>query len=261
MLIPLSEVIGIFGHTPFSVAHIGGHRGQEAESYRDAGIERVVWFEANPAMIGPLRGHVEPFGHRVIEACLDETSGNEVTFHISDSANHSNDGQSSSLLELGTHRQSHPEVRYVSDITVTTSTLDDLMIGTELGGWMVDLDSFGDRDSGDGYGPSTLANLDVQGLELRVLQGAERFLAECPILYLEVNIAELYQGCARFPELEEWLMTRGYQFERVLLAGCQRVDCSDHGNRYVGWGDGIAIRRDNPTRYVDRHPECADWYR
>jgi len=241
MLIPLSEVIEAYGAVPRGVLHVGGHKGQEADAYSAAGIDKVVWFEANPAMIGPLKKHVEPYGHTVIEACLGETSGKEVTFHIANSNDRSNDGQSSSLLELGTHLISHPEVRYTHDITVTMTTLDEL-VGEEL------------SDGG------LLLNGDIQGAELSMLKGATSVLRFVDVLYLETNIHELYKGCVLLPELDEWLVSQGFECKRISLAGCQHVDCSDGGNRFVGWGDGYWIRSDAPRLFRDSHPEFLDWY-
>jgi FkbM family methyltransferase len=63
------------------------------------------------------------------------------------------------FLDLGTHKQAHPEVHYVNDIQVTMRRLDSLIFNHEI----VDFD---------------FLNIDVQGAELKVLKGMGELLRQ-----------------------------------------------------------------------------------
>lgn len=245
MLIDLSDILAAYGKTPTGVIHCGAHEGQEAIAYRAARINHVVWIEANPALIPILSKHVRRFDHLVVEACLGATTGETVTFHIAEADNMSNKGQSSSLLELGTHKIAHPEVSFVKDLTLVTMTLDDLMI----------------RDASCLVPSGAMLNLDLQGAELIALAGAEHTIEHIDLIVSEVNCDELYQNCALLPQYDEWLVAHGFEIQQVKLAGCMRRDCSDGGNRWVGWGDMVAWHVDDPRPFTETHPEdAADWY-
>ncbi len=75
----------------------------------------------------------------------------------------------------------------------------------------------------------TFWNFDIQGAELKALQGAEFILPFANALYLEVNVEELYKGCSLLPELDAYLADRGFQ--RVLTRIVQE-----------GWGDALYVR-------------------
>ena len=56
-----------------------------------------------------------------------------------------------------------------------------------------------------------LLKLDVQGFELKVLQGAKRFLSECVYVYVECSEVELYEGQALRKEVESFLGSKRFQ--------------------------------------------------
>ena len=72
--------------------------------------------------------------------------------------------------------------------------------------------------------------MDVQGFELQVLRGAERFLKEQRIAFIftEVSFEALYQGQAAFPELYARVSEQGFQL--VDLYG--HVRNAHHGIRW-----------------------------
>lgn len=59
MLIPYKKCVeiyrAIYGISPKNVLHIGAHLGEEAASYEDNGVLKVVWFEANPKLAMELK--------------------------------------------------------------------------------------------------------------------------------------------------------------------------------------------------------------
>jgi FkbM family methyltransferase len=218
MLIPLAEVLARHAHripAITGILHLGAHTGEEAQAYADclAGVP-VWWVEGNPQLMGQLINHVQPYGHHCINALVGAEDDAEVTFNIA------NNGQSSSVLPLGTHRQASPDVHYTGTQSHTLITVDTLAEKYRISG-------------------ANLINADLQGFELEALKGAERTLALADLLYLEVNVDPLYKGCVLLPELDEWLDCRGFERVEMLLAGNPR-----RGPGWVGWGDGVYVRRD-----------------
>lgn len=204
MLIPLKKLINRYGVKPSGCLHVGGNIGEEAIQYSEAGIKKVIWIEANPDIFTQLQANIKAYpGHSAVMACIGDQDDKEVTFHVSNNA-----GQSSSYLELGTHKQQHPNVSYIADIPMKTKRIDSL--GLDL--------------SGIDY-----LSMDIQGTELLALRGMGDLLRQFKWLYIEVNRAEVYKGCPNVNDVD--LFLNGFGFKRVATEWC--------GN----WGDGIYIKR------------------
>lgn len=203
MLIDFKTIVRKYGK-PNGVLHCGANIGEEAEAYNSQGVKRVCWIEANPELIPTLQANVLKYGHKVIKACVGDMEGFEVVFHISN-----NQSQSSSILELGTHKIAHPEVHYVGDITMKMRRLDQMSC----------------------WGEYDFLNMDLQGSELKALKGMGDTLDDFKYAYLEVNKEELYKGCALIDEVDIYM--RGFGFKRVETKWA--------GN--TGWGDALYIKR------------------
>lgn len=223
MLIPLSELIERYRMEISGVVHAGAHTGQEAEAYEKCGIEHVLWIEANPDLMAPLNEHVYPYGHLTVCACLGAREGEHVIFHLADSPDGANQGQSSSVLPLGTHARVHPEVGYVAERPMVTQTLATLV--PQNWPWPAN---------------PNFMNLDLQGYELECLKGAEPILERFDWIYTEINEDPLYEGCALLPELQRWLAERKFRLADKRLAGAQSRDSTTA--RWLGWGDALFMR-------------------
>lgn len=206
MLIDFRKLFPKWRIKPKGVLHIGANVGEEAPVYHELGIENVIWIEANDAIFHKLQENIRKYpGQVAIKACVGDEE-REVTFHVSN-----NGSQSSSVLELGTHKIAHPEVHYVDHVTMN----------------MHRVDSFLDDQILKDY---DFLNLDLQGAELMALRGMGDLLKNFKWAYLEVNKAELYKGCALIEDLDTYLL--GYGFKRV-----ETMWCSD-----TGWGDACYVR-------------------
>ncbi|MEA2449866.1 MAG: hypothetical protein QOG63_1798 [Thermoleophilaceae bacterium] len=218
MLLDLEELVRTFGLRPRGVLHLGAHEGEEASVYERCGIATAVWVEGNPELVGRLRERLEPRGHRVLQALVSDTEGESVSFNVT------NNSQSSSILALGTHRTSHPEIHVTHSLDLTTTTIDELAREHDLGG----LD---------------LMNLDLQGAELRALRGAGRTLGQFDYVYTEVNSEAVYEGCALIGEIDAFLA--GHDLRRVATRWTP-----------AGWGDALYVRGGvGPARRL------AGWFR
>lgn len=210
MLIDFRQLFPRWDIKPKGVLHVGGNIGEEFPVYIGLGILNQIWFEPNPKLYEILSKKVVVSGTIVAyDGCVGDEN-KDVVLHISNNA-----GQSSSILELGTHKEVHPDVHYVEDITVHMVRLD-TMSGELWDRIIKDVD---------------FLNIDVQGAELKVLKGMGDLLHQFKSAYLEVNKAHLYEGCALVEEIDEYLATFG--FERVETLWC--------GN--TNWGDALYIKK------------------
>lgn len=188
------------------ILHIGASTGQEAEVYDQLGVKNVIWIEAIPKVFEQLRANVTKYNHICIRACIGDRNGEEVVFNVSN-----NEGQSSSFLEFGTHSVEHPAVQYVEKLKLKTVRVDALFDAFAL----------------DGY---NFLNIDLQGCELIALRSMTRLLPQFQYVYLEVNRAELYKGCALFDEVVVFMSLHGFELKIVKW--------TDHN-----WGDAFFQRK------------------
>jgi hypothetical protein len=124
------------------------------------------------------------------------------TFYIA------NNGMSSSALRFGTHEVHHPGIHFESSLELETARLDSV------------LDRAAEWD---------LVNLDVQGAELRALQGLGDLISQVRWVYTEVNEEPVYEACALLGEIDIWLGEK--EFTRV-----------DTAMTPFGWGDALYAR-------------------
>ena len=192
------------------VLHIGANTGQEAIHYKNNGIERCIWIEAIPEVFNQLVEHVEKYENTIcINACIGDEDGKEVEFKVS-----SNEGQSSSFLELGTHAIVHPDVRYVRVIKMFTNRVSTIF--SEMG---LDMRDY------------TFLNIDLQGAEMYALRGMGALLRHVDYAYLEVNNDYLYQGCPLIREIDDFMDI--FEFTRVEV----------HWAGNTGWGDAFYVKK------------------
>lgn len=205
MLIDIEWLVVNYGLDINGVLHVGAHQGEEAAVYNRLGVP-VWWVEANPTLLDVLKKKISRYKNQeALMALVTDKPDEIISFNVA------NNGQSSSILEFGTHEAEHPEVKFVDQIQLSTTTIDKLFE--------------------DGLiGEANFLNLDIQGAELLALKGAVEYLENVLYIYSEVNRKELYKGCAIFSDVENWL--RQYGFERI------EVKWTKHG-----WGDAVWVKR------------------
>jgi hypothetical protein len=193
------------GITPKGVLHIGAHECEELPFYERIGVpkEQMVWVDAVQDKVNQATARGVP---NVFKAVVTDKDDDTVTFRLT------NNVQSSSVLEFGTHSKHHGWVHFVGETKETTVTVDTFLQRHNLDARKYDF-----------------WNFDIQGVELLALKGATKALDHVKALYLEVNIEEVYKGCARMNEIDEFLGVRG--FKRVIT----------HMTEY-GWGDAMYVK-------------------
>lgn len=188
------------------VLHVGAHLAEEAKMYDRMGIFPVYWVEGNPDNIPAIKQAVHKYDGIVIQALITDKDRRPTTFHITNY-----DSMSSSILEFGTHPQFSPDTVFVDHRELESRTLDSL--------WK-EWKQFPDVN---------FLNMDLQGAELLALKGALRLLPQLDYIYTEVNVDEVYKGCALMDELDSFL----FDYERVETGLVPRQ----------GWGDALYVRR------------------
>jgi len=188
------------------VLHIGAHDCEELGFYNNLlGItpENIIWIDAIEIKVAQaLANGIPNVYHHVITDKDDEI----VDFHIS------NNGESSSILYFKTHSEQYPHIQYINTIQQKTITIDTFFKKNTI--------------NSEKY---NFWNFDIQGAELMALKGAMDSIKHAKMLYLEVNIDELYEGCPRITDIDAFLEEKGFRRIHLLM--------SQHG-----WGDAIYIR-------------------
>lgn len=206
MLIPFSTLVPFLaarGIRVRGVLHIGAHECEELKDYVAQGVPAtaVDWIEANPELVARMAAR----GIHVHQAAVSDVEA-ELPFHVT------NNGQSSSLLEFGTHAASYPWCKVVKTLTVKTETLQGVVSRT-----------------GIPVAERNFWNLDIQGAELAALRSAGDLLRHADAIYAEVNTQEVYKGCGQLPELDAFLESQGFKREMISMT-------------HAGWGDALYVR-------------------
>jgi FkbM family methyltransferase len=164
------------------IIHIGASEGQERTQYAAHDLP-VIWVEPIPEIFARLKENIRPFeDQRAFQYLVAADSG---TYRLNIS---SNNGESSSILDLARHREVWPSVDYVSQIEMVSVTLPQLL-ATEN----IDV-SFYD----------TIV-LDTQGSELMILRGAAAVLKNFRYIRTEAADFESYAGGATVRQICDYL--------------------------------------------------------
>ena len=212
MLISFDKVINTYNLQPKGIIHVGGHFAEEIDEYYKNGVQRTIWVEANPEAFDILKNKVSNYPNAIaLNECVSNKDGEQIGFHIS------NNGQSSSILELSYHKIAHPDVHYTKTLLCTTKTIDTIFAELTIPNKL----------------EYTFLNADIQGAELMMLQGGTKLLDQLNCLYLEVNDREVYKDCGLIGELDNFLNPFGFI----------RMQTEMYHN--TGWGDAVYIKSKN----------------
>lgn len=209
MSVPLPDCFAYFKNNNISIKgilHIGAHECEELPIYIQHGINpsNIDWIEANEKIATKMINR----GIQNIHILAVDNEEGEAEFHVT------NNGQSSSLLVLGTHKEVYPnivvsEVQKVQKKKLTTFFKENsTIIPSERNFWV----------------------LDIQGSELNALRSANEYLDSVDAIFSEINTKYVYENCGLLSEMDEFLKEKG--FKRVLSA---LYDC--------GWGDALWVRQ------------------
>ena len=188
------------------ILHIGAHMCEERVLYNSINIrdKDTLWIEA----IGEIVAYVKKINENIniVQAVITDKDDEELSFMIT------NNKESSSIFNFGTHAIEHPHVFEIERRRLKSITLNTLFERNNI-----------PHDRFD------FINIDIQGAELKALKGAVHILPHIKAIYAEVNEKMLYEGAGLLPELDEYLAT--FNFKRVI------TNMTRHG-----WGDALYIK-------------------
>jgi len=213
MLYNLKDIASQLNFSIRGVIHVGGFVGEELESYRGLGLTNTILFEPQQKLYEIIKSKCQN-DEQVFNVALGSHACEKDMF-ISDREGgiEVGAGASSSLMKPKIHLTEHPEVTFPTTETVQVHRLDEFLKSENL--------------RAINY---NMLNIDVQGYELEVLKGADSILGCIQLMILEVNLAEVYEGCPLVGELDEFL--KAYNFERVHTYW-----------QSASWGDAIYVKR------------------
>jgi len=197
------NILSKYNIIPTGVIHVGMHKAEEYPIYKQAGVSSILFIEANRDLAHAWQNDDE--NCYVVHAAVSDKV-EDVEFHIT------NNGESSSILELGDHAQIYPHIVNIETVKMKTTTLDSITkhIAMDEGTW-------------------DILNLDIQGAELKALKGFEDW-RWIKAIFSEINYREMYKGCALEPEITEFLKSKGFEKVEEVDTGC-------------GWGDALYVKQ------------------
>ena len=215
MLIPVDELVSVFKIRPNGILHVGAHLAEEASMYEKfnwQGSSKIYWVESQSDLVAQLSSELDPAIHDVRCATVWDVSGARMEFK------HTSNSQSSSLLDLHLHSDKYPGITVDKSYEVITSRLDEMYIEASF----------------------DFVALDIQGAELKALEGLGDLIKNVKWIYSEVNKIELYKDCALIGDIDSFLSKNG--FKRVATRWAFRS----------GWGDALWVRNELITEPLIR---------
>lgn len=190
-----------------TIVHVGAHYGEEAEQYQRWGAARVVWIEADPALLPALNAHLEtvralppsrfvrltgaaPTEHIVLNALVADTDGMTMTFRM-----FSNRDSNSIFAKQKGAGDPFPHIEETGEVVELQSRQLDVLL----------------EENGIAPEEVDVLAMDIQGAELLCLKGAPRLVAHVPFIESEVSQTPFYDGGVLLPELDAWLEARGFR--------------------------------------------------
>ena len=174
------------------VIHVGANEGQERRLYAKHDL-RVVWIEPIPSVFQTLEENIKSYSkQRAIRALITDREGASYTLHIA-----SNNGAASSIYDMHHCKDIWPEVTYVDQLSLTSSTLPSVLESNDI--------NLNDYD---------VLIMDTQGTELDILIGSVKILPYFKYIKTEAADFEAYRQCGRLSEIEAFLANHNFKIVR-----------------------------------------------
>ncbi|AXY77103.1 FkbM family methyltransferase [Paraflavitalea soli] len=179
------------GFAPKVIADVGAYEGEfTTEVYKTFPDATFYMFEANPQkeaglkeVTGKYPGHTKLFMN-----CLGSKAGQDVSFHLMETA--------SSVLDE--HFDQH-----VPAIALKTETLDNIF-------------------SKEGIVKVDMIKLDVQGYEVEILKGFEKYLPTLDVIVTEVSLLDIHKGVPLFRDVVNFMYDYGFVAYDICSVSARR---------------------------------------
>lgn len=210
MYIKIENLIEKYNIKINGVLHLGAHKAEEALDYQKVNASKVIWIEGNPELMPYLETELKKYPNQfVYNVLISDVDDKEVNFNIT------NNLQSSSILELGTHSSHHPNVKVDHISSLKTHRLDTFFAKNNIN-----------------ISDCNFLNIDLQGAEMMALNGLGDNLKYFKYIYTEVNIGSVYKNCPLLFNLDKYLQDQGFIRAETYMTPWQ-------------WGDAFYIRQNS----------------
>lgn len=201
------------------VIHVGAHQGEEVESYLQFGFERIMLIEANPGSYAFLQKKYSNESNITVYHYAVHNFDGFVHLHIH--ASRSGNTEPSSILPLKKFKEIVKSLDTIKSVRVPAIRLDSLFAQLK-----VPISDY------------NFLSVDVQGAELLVFQGGQNVLRQMDAILSEVNVLEMYEGCALEEDVVRFL-------EDMNFVHLQSVyhELYDESARFPAWGESLFIKK------------------
>lgn len=187
------------------ILHVGAYLCEELKEYNALGYKNIIWIEADPDTYAQAKT-IYP-NERILNYLVTDVDDENINFNVA------NNGESSSILNFGTHFKHHPSIEYVSQKTLRSKRIDTIY----------KLNNIDEKFA-------NFLNIDIQGVELLALKSMGKLLDNFDYAYLEVNTEEVYEKCALLDDIKAFMAD--HNFELTLL-----------GMTDAYWGDAFFVKK------------------
>jgi len=204
MFINLSELKNKYDMNIRGVIHVGAHVLEELPIYKNLNINNIIWIEANEDLVkNAIKNNPD---QTILNYLVYDKDDIELQFNIA------TNGQSSSILNFGTHSTLYPEISFFENKIIKSKTLKSIIERNHIN--MLNYN---------------MINLDIQGVELKAIMGLGKYLSYIDYIYTEVNDDNVYENNDLIQDIDAYLTNKGYSRKETLII---------NGN----WGDALYIK-------------------
>lgn len=198
------KIIKILNIKVLGVIQVGAHYGQEIDEIKKINkhLKFIVYEPSAKSLKILKKKYNKNLTVRIIGKALGSKKKSKINLWKA-----SNDGQSSSLLEPKDHLIHVPNVKFYGVEKVRMDKLDSLKTNRKEYNFLI---------------------IDTQGYELEVLKGATQSLKYIDYIFVEINRAEVYENCAKFSDLNNFLNNHKFH--------CSHIRWWDF------WGDAFYVK-------------------
>lgn len=184
---------------PSNLVQVGASGGQELELFKKSGISNALLIEPITPVFEILKQNCMGYpNYHPYQAIISEEDNKVVDFYLA-----SNSGQSSSILEPQAHINWYPGVKFNKAEGLISKSLDTVIKAEST---RVFSDKLVD-----------MLYMDVQGAEMRVLEGAPQVLHQLKYIFMEVSYGNGYRGDFCYTEILAYMRVRGFDCVSLFI--------------------------------------------
>lgn len=168
------------------VIHIGGHKGQEREYYKDF---NVLWIEPIPDVFDLLVNNIKPYpSQTALNYLISDVDNKQFSFNVS------NQSERSSFLQFTDFHFKDPNFQHTETLTLSSIRMDTLIKTHDI--------NLNDYD---------VIVTDCQGADYFVLKSFGELINHFSYIKSEVMVSEIYKGLAKEEEVNNFLASCGFE--------------------------------------------------